>query len=344
MASAAKQQAQRDAAFWRESMALWYVAPQRAEVRATALARSGADDLALEAEVSLISRGTERLVFEGKIPADEQDRMRAPYQEGAFPFPVKYGYAMVARDANAPVQRYFCLYPHQARFFLPTTACIPLPEDVPSRRLTLAANMETAVNAIWDGNAGPGDRILVIGAGVVGALIAYLTARIPGVETTLVDIDPRRAALARVLGCAFASPERAPGGQDLIFHTSASAAGLNLAIAKAGFEARVVEVSWHGSRATPIRLGGAFHSQRLRLISSQVGHLPANRRLRWDFRRRLTLAINLARDPVLDALFAPSMPLAEIPAALPRIFSPESSVIAQPIIYGESQPLNRAGE
>ncbi|NBE06621.1 zinc-dependent alcohol dehydrogenase [Paragemmobacter ruber] len=291
--------------------ALWCTAPGRAEIRDTALG----EGVLVQARWSGISRGTERLVSEGRVPEAEWARMRAPFQDGAFPFPVKYGYAMVGEAAEGALagRTVFALFPHQTAFRLPEAALIPVPDDVPGPRAVLAANMETALNILWDSRAGAGDRIAVIGAGVVGALVAYLCARLPGAEVVLVDPVAGRGTLAGALGCSFAAPEDAPKDCDVVIHASASAAGLATALGCAGPEATVVEASWHGSGETPVPLGGAFHSRRLRLISSQVGQVPPARAPRWTYRRRLEKALNLLRDPAVDALISGESAFDDLP-------------------------------
>lgn len=299
--------------------ALWCVGPGRAETRPGALG----EGVAVEMLFSGISRGTERLVFEGRVPESERDRMRGPAMEGAFPFPVKYGYCAVGRVTEGALagRAVFALHPHQTRFRLPETALSPLPEGLPPARAVLGANMETALTLLWDSGAGPGDRIAVIGAGVVGALAGYLAARLPGAEVTLLDTNPDRAALAQALGCRFAGPGDAPQECDVVLHLSASAAGLATAIACAGTEATVVEGSWHGEGATPVPLGGAFHSRRLRLIGSQVGRIPPARAPRWTYARRMAKALELLCDPVLDALIPGETPFADLPDRYGAILS-----------------------
>ncbi|MEE4381008.1 MAG: zinc-binding alcohol dehydrogenase [Pseudomonadales bacterium] len=291
--------------------ALWCVAPGRAELRPGRLG----EGVPVEMLYSGISRGTERLVLEGRVPESERTRMRCPAQEGDFPFPVKYGYGAVGRIAagDGEGRVVFALHPHQARFRLPAEALHPLPDGLPPGRAVLGANMETALNLLWDSGASAGDRIAVVGAGVVGALTAHLAARLPGAEVTLVDVNPDRAALARDLGCRFAPPEDAPRECDRVLHLSATAAGLATALACAGEEATVVEGSWHGAGETPVPLGGSFHSRRLRIVGSQVGRLPADRVPRWSHARRLAKALELLLDPVLDGLVSGETPFAELP-------------------------------
>jgi threonine dehydrogenase-like Zn-dependent dehydrogenase len=292
--------------------ALWCIAPERAELGDGVLG----DGVLVEMLYSAISRGTERLVFRGQVPASEHARMRCPAQEGDFPFPVKYGYCAVGRvvEGSMAGRLVFALHPHQARFRLPESQLTPLPPEVPARRAVLAANMETALNLLWDSGAGAGDRIAVVGAGLVGTLTGYLASRLPGAEVTLVDVLEDRAALAGRVGCRFALPEAAPRDCDVVLHLSATAQGLATAIACAGTEACVVEGSWHGSATTPAPLGGAFHSRRLRLVSSQVGSLPAARTARWSHARRRAMALQLLADPVLDTLISGESHFTGLPA------------------------------
>ena len=283
-----------------------------------------ADTLLVQAINSGLSRGTESLVFRGLVPASEWTRMRCPFQEGKFPFPVKYGYAMVGRVEDGPTdrigERVFTLYPHQSRFTVPATAAIPVPDAVSDQRAVLAAQMETAMNGTWDAAPRIGDRIAIVGGGVAGCLLAFLCARLPETQVTLIDINPDRRATAEALGAGFATPtDPLPSNCDLVFHASGSSEGLNLALSLAGFEATVVEMSWYGSKAAVVELGGAFHSQRLTILSSQVGSVSPARRARWDHRRRLMQALALCGDPRLDVLVADETPFANIPDRLPDL-------------------------
>jgi NADPH:quinone reductase-like Zn-dependent oxidoreductase len=305
--------------------AFWITALGVAELRPTAFAAAGDGRVEVETLFSGISRGTEALVFRGKVPADEWERMRCPLQEGEFPFPVKYGYAAVGKVSTGPSdlagRTVFVLHPHQAAFSVPAAMAVPVPPQIPAGRAVLAANMETALNIVWDAGAGPGDCVAVIGAGVVGALAAWLAAQLPGAEVTLVDTNPARKALADALGCDFATPDECPENRDVVIHASASSAGLASAIRVAGAEAHIVEASWYGARDVTVPLGSAFHSRRLRLISSQVGELPADRRARWTHRRRLEKALALLADPRLDALISGETEFYDLPARYGAILS-----------------------
>ncbi|AWN49961.1 dehydrogenase [Methylobacterium terrae] len=278
-----------------------------------------------------LSRGTERLVFHGRVPDAVADRMRAPAQGGEFSFPVKYGYCAVAEtEDGTPV---FALQPHQEAFNAAPAALCPLPEGLPPRRAVLAANMETALNAVWDSGAGPGDRIAVVGGGVVGLLVAHLCAGLPEAEVQVIDRDPARAGTAQGLDLAFALPEAATPDADIVVHASASEAGLSLALSLAGEEAGIVELSWYGDAPVAAPLGLAFHARRLRLVASQVGAVAASRRPRWSHRRRLAKALDLLRDPRLDALLTEEVAFDDLPAALPRLLEPGAPGLCTVIRY-----------
>jgi NADPH:quinone reductase-like Zn-dependent oxidoreductase len=320
-----------------EARAFWVAAPGRGEIKTERLRALTSGELLVHARASAISRGTETLVFRGEVPQSEWQRMRCPFQEGEFPAPVKYGYAVAGVVEDGPTEfwgrRVFCLHPHQDRFIVPEEAVVGIPDDVPDRRATLAANMETAINGLWDGVPGLGDRIAVVGAGVVGTLVGALAARLPGAEVELIDIDPSRAALAAALGCRFAPPQRARGEADLVIHASGAADGLTTALAIAGFEATVIEMSWYGTRVVPLPLGGAFHSQRISLRSSQVGSVPPSRRARWSRRRRLALALSLLRDPVFDRLLSGDSDLSALPEVMPRLAASSAGVLCHIVRY-----------
>ncbi len=317
--------------------ALYYVAKREAVLQETPLASLGEGQARVKTLWSGVSRGTERLVFEGSVPPDETERMRAPFQEGDFPFPVKYGYCAVGEVEDGPAEwlgrTVFCLHPHQTRFNAPLSMLAPLPERLPVRRAVLAANMETALNGIWDSGVGPGARVMVVGGGVVGLMLCAILSRMPGVETVLVDIDPQRAALAAHFGIGFSKPLDAPGEMDLVFHASGVPAGLSCALACAGTEARIVEMSWYGSQTVPAPLGLAFHSRRLSLISSQVGSVAPAYRARWSHARRLAKALDMLADERLDALITGEIAFTELPKTLPELLASGAPGLCTAIRY-----------
>jgi NADPH:quinone reductase-like Zn-dependent oxidoreductase len=321
----------------RTTDALWYIGAGRAEIRNEPLAEPGPSEVRIRVLHSAISRGTERLVLAGRVPTSEFKRMRAPFMAGNFPFPVKYGYATVGRVEGGPAELrdrlVFALHPHQSVFNVPAAAIAPIPDRVPPARAVLAANMETALNAMWDARPAAANRIAVVGAGVVGALVAWLCGQLPGAQVTLVDVEPSRAELARTLGVGFAAPAVAPGDCDLVVHASGTAAGLATALGLAGEEATVLELSWYGADEVAVPLGGAFHSRRLRLVSSQVGRVAPSHRARWTLARRLAAALDLLADPRLEALLAPAIKFHDLPARLPDILAPRSGVLCQLVTY-----------
>jgi len=317
--------------------AFWTIAPGVGELREESIAPPAPGQLLVETLYSGVSRGTESLVFAGRVPPSEHQRMRAPHQAGELPFPVKYGYLNVGRVVDGPAalvgRAVFCLYPHQTRYVVDAGAVTPLPDGVPAARAVLAGNCETAVNALWDAGLRVGDRVAVVGGGVVGCLVAYLAARVVGCQVELVDVAPARAAVAAALGVGFASPDGARPEADVVFHASGAPEGLRTALALAGQEATIVELSWYGDRPVELPLGGPFHARRLTLRSSQVGGIPAPQRARWDYARRLTLALSLLRDPTLDVLIDGESPFAELPRVLPRLAASPGAALCHRITY-----------
>jgi threonine dehydrogenase-like Zn-dependent dehydrogenase len=320
-----------------EARAFWLATPGRGELRRTDLSPPGPDEVLVRALASGISRGTECLVFMGRVPESQHQTMRCPFQEGDFPAPVKYGYASVglveAGASELVGRKVFCLHPHQDRYVVPKDAVVPLPDDLPVARAVLGANMETALNALWDGAPRLGDRIAVVGCGTIGALVAALAARLPGAKVEIVDIDPGRAELAASLGCRFATPAAAEGEADLVVHASGSAAGLATALALAGFETKVLELSWYGDGLVPVPLGAAFHARRLRLISSQVGTVAPARRIRWTRRQRLEQALALLADPVFDRLLTGESDFADLPATLAQLARAPQAALCHLVRY-----------
>ena len=293
-----------------------------------------------------ISRGTESLVFRGEVPPSQHEAMRAPFQEGHFPGPVKYGYASVGEvlDGGDGLEGrvVFCLHPHQDLYCVPAAAVTPLPPGLPAGRAVLAANAETALNAVWDARPGPGDRIVVIGAGVVGLLVAWLCDQIHGTDVVAVDVDPGRARAAAALGLTFTTDAPIGADADLVVHASGSEAGLRTALTVAGMEATILELSWYGNRSVSLPLGEAFHSRRLTLKSSQVGRIPADRAGRWDHRRRLEAALELLLDPRLDALISGETDFDDLPRTMEHLSRDPRGVLCHRVRYPHSSPSPRA--
>jgi 2-desacetyl-2-hydroxyethyl bacteriochlorophyllide A dehydrogenase len=323
----------------REAWAFWLREPGEGEIRPAQLRAPGPDDVLVRTSWSGVSRGTESLVFSGRVPDSQYEAMRAPFQEGEFPAPVKYGYLSVGVVEEGPGdllgRTVFCLHPHQTAYVVPASAVTVVPDDVPPRRAVLTGLVETAVNALWD--AGPllGDRVAVVGAGALGCCVARLSAGIPGTTVMLVDVDPSREAVAAALGVGFALPGDAPDGLDLVVHTSATSDGLQRSLEMLAPEGTVIELSWYGDSETTLSLGGAFHSSRLAVRASQVGTVAAPRRGRRTSTDRLRLALELLRDPAFDVLLTGDSAFADLPVVLPRLASGELPALCHSVTYEE---------
>lgn len=321
------------------NQAFWVTGPGQGELRSVTLEwpeSAGAEIVTVRTLYSGISRGTESLVFNNRVPQDEYLRMRAPFQEGQFPFPVKYGYANVGEVQDGPEhlmgKRVFCLYPHQRHYRVPASAVTALPDDLPPGRAILAANMETAINGLWDAEPAVGDRVAVVGLGVVGLLVAWLVKQIPGSQLLAVDTNESRADIAKALGLPFTT-EASARDCDLVIHASGRSEGLSSALSMAGPEARIVELSWYGNEPVTVPLGHAFHPNRLELKSSQVGQIPPHRQPRWSYARRLELALQLLRAPELDNLISGESRFDDLPAVASTILSPAGDALCHRITY-----------
>ncbi|WP_330357158.1 zinc-binding alcohol dehydrogenase [Streptomyces chartreusis] len=324
----------------RAARAFWLRSPGEGEIREAVLPEPGEDEVLVRSLYSGVSRGTETLVFRGGVPENQHAAMRAPFQEGEFPAPVKYGYLSVGVVEAGPTalvgRTVFCLYPHQTRYVVPASAVTVVPDDVPAARAVLAGTVETAVNALWDAAPLVGDRIAVVGGGMVGCSVAALLARFPGVRLQLVDADPRRAEVAEALGIGFATPENALGECDLVVHASATEQGLNSSLELLRAEGTVLELSWYGDRRVALPLGEAFHSRRLVIRSSQVGTVSPARRATRSYADRLALALDLLADPALDALVTGESAFEELPEVMPKLTSGEIPALCHRVRYADT--------
>ncbi|MFE0270665.1 zinc-binding alcohol dehydrogenase [Streptomyces sp. NPDC058992] len=324
----------------RVARAFWLNSPGQGEIRDVRLKEPDEGDVVVRSLCSGVSRGTESLVFRGGVPESQYTAMRAPFQEGEFPGPVKYGYLSVGVVEEGPPhllgRTVFCLHPHQSHYVVPASAVTPVPDTVPAGRAVLAGTVETAVNALWDAAPLVGDRIAVVGAGMIGGSVAALLGGFPGVRVQLVDANPERAALAEALGVDFALPEEALGGCDLAVHASATEAGLTRSLELLAPEGTVLELSWYGDRRISVPLGEAFHSGRLVLRGSQVGRVAEARRSRRSYADRLALSLDLLADPVFDALITGECAFEELPSVMPRIASGELPGLCHRVVYDAS--------
>lgn len=323
----------------KEALAFWLREPGAGEIRAVPLAPPGPGEVAVRTLRSAISRGTEALVFSGRVPASQYDVMRAPFQEGEFPGPVKYGYLSVGVVEDGPEllreRTVFCLHPHQTAFVVPASAVAVVPDEVPADRAVLSGVVETAVNALWDAGPLVGDRVAVVGAGTLGCCVGRLLARMPGVSVTMVDVEPSRARVASSLGCRFTLPDQASDGLDLVFHASATSAGLQLSLDMLATEGTVIELSWYGDDETTLSLGGSFHSRRLTVKASQVGTVSPARRARRTTADRLALALALLRDPAFDTLLTGESPFEDLPDVMARLVRGDLPGLCHSVVYDQ---------
>jgi threonine dehydrogenase-like Zn-dependent dehydrogenase len=319
--------------------AFWVRGPGVGEIRPVTLPDAGPGEVRVRTIRSAVSRGTETLVFRGDVPADQYSAMRAPFQEGDFPGPVKYGYLSVGVvEEGAPDllgRTVFCLHPHQSAYVVPADAVHVVPDGVPPERAVLAGTVETAVNALWDAAPLVGDRVAVVGAGMVGLCVARLLTGIPGVDVTVVDVEQAREGVAAAIGAAFALPADAPGGRDLVVHASASSAGLQMSLDLLAPEGTVLDLSWYGGKPVSLHLGGSFHSGRLAIRASQVGTVSPARAGRRTMSDRLRLALGLLRDPAYDALVTGASPFHELPEVLRRLSDGSLPALCHTITYSE---------
>lgn len=310
--------------------ALWIERAEHCELKEEQLRQPRDNEVLVRTLYTGISRGTEALVFKGAVPSTEFERMRGPHMEGDFSFPVKYGYSSVGIVEEGPAdvvgKTVFCLHPHQNVFITAKDMVTALPEKLPPARAVLAANMETALNIVWDAVIQPGDRVAVFGGGVVGTMVANLSNRIAGTDTVLVDTNPERRHHAEAMGLAFIEAGNLEGEFDVLINASASGEALAQAIHHAGMEARIVEASWYGDKSVTIPLGGSFHSRRLSLVSSQVGSIPKLHSARWTFGRRMAKALELLLDDTLDHLISGETAFADLADEYPRILSSQDTL------------------
>ncbi len=321
----------------RVSRAFWLRSPGVGEIRTEPLRAPGPDEVLVRARYSGISKGTETLVFKGAVPPSQHALMRAPFQAGEFPAPVKYGYLSVGVVEQGPEplvgRTVFCLYPHQDRYVVPAAAVTAIPDSVPPGRAVLAGTVETAVNALWDAAPLVGDRIAVVGGGMVGCSVARLLTALPGARVELVDADPARASVAAALGVAFRAPGDAADECDLVVHATGQPDGLALALSLLGDEGEVIELSWYGDRPVPVPLGEAFHSRRLTVRASQVGAVSPRRRARRTHADRLALALDLLADPAFDALISGESPFDHLPTVLAELADGSRSALCHRVVY-----------
>lgn len=320
--------------------AFWLESPGSGALRDEEIEEPGSGEVLVRTRYTGVSRGTESLVFRGGVPRSEHERMRAPFQVGDFPAPVKYGYlnvGVVERGAPELIGRtVFTLFPHQSVFVVPEDAVAVVPDAIPARRAVLAGAVETAVNVLWDAAPLVGDRISVIGAGMIGCAVARLAQNVPGVDLAVVDIDGSKSSVCAALGVAYVHPDDAPTDRDLVVDTSGSQEGLQLALRCAATEGEIVVASWFGDGAVSLPLGAQFHSRRLTIRSSQVGMVAPRRHGSRSLTDRRALALQLLADPAFDALLTGSSPWQQLPSVMAAIADGRLPALCHTIDWGDA--------
>lgn len=321
------------------ALALFHRTADVSELSPVTLATPASNQIEIASLYSLIATGTERLVAKGLVPQELYDHMAVPYMEGEFSFPIKYGYSLVGRvvTENHPLSGRIVhlLHPHQDRCIVSDHDVFAVPEGVPAKRATLASNLESALNGIWDAEVSIGDRVFISGFGMIGSLLARLLSMMPSVEVVVMDIDPIKRKLAENMGFTVVK-DTEDSDFDVAFNTSASGAGLQACINAVGYEGKIVEMSWYGVKAATLQLGGSFHSMRKRIISSQVSNLPANRRNRWDYLRRREVVFELLRNDAFDVHIGETVSFENLPDLFDDIRRKSPAVLTWAVSYAAS--------
>lgn len=324
-----------------QARAYWTTGPRQGRILTTTLHDPGDGEVLVRTLHSGISRGTELLVHRHQVPAEIAGAMRAPHQDGELPDAVKYGYLNVGIVEAGPGEllgrRVFCLFPHQDRYVVDAADVTVLPEDVPSRRAVLAGTVETAVNAVWDSGVTLGDRVAVVGAGMVGLGVALLLKRFPLQRLQVIDVDTTRGSLADSLGLEFRCPSEADGDADVVVHTSATADGLATGLGLLGAEGELIELSWYGTRSPEVPLGADFHARRLTIRASQVSRIAPARAARRGFPDRMAIALESLRDDAFDALLSPAVDFADLPTVMQDLDAGRGSPLCTLVNYPDNQ-------
>jgi len=315
--------------------ALWHLSPQESLIRTQPVPSIGDGQCRIEASYSLISSGTETLVASGQVPAELHHSMQVPYMDGDFSLPVKYGYSLVGKvveGSQSLLGKYVhLLHPHQSDCVVNEKDVTVIPKGIPPERAVLASNLETALNAIWDSGLSAGDRVLVVGMGLVGSLVAHFSRQFPATQVQVAENNSVRQTLVNKQGFQLHNPPDTPF--DVAFHTSGSSTGLQTCIDAVGNEGKVTELSWYGIRSAEIKLGGSFHQQRKQIISSQVSQLPPHQQARWDYRRRKQTVLELLQDNRWDQFLTATVDFADTPQLFDKLRQGDRSQLSWTIRY-----------
>ena len=303
------------------SLALWHNSDFTSELKEEKNSKIDIDQIEVKSLFSLISTGTERLVASGEVPVSSFEFMAVPYMKGNFSFPIKYGYSLVGKVTSVGKlygKIVHLLHPHQGKCLVKEVDVMIVPDEIPAKRATLASNVETALNAIWDAEISIGDKVLIAGFGMIGSLLARVLSFMPEVEIVIMEKDANRVKMVQKMGFTFIDdPE--PSYFDVAFNTTSNEKALQIAIQSVGLEGKIIEMSWYGTKNVNINLGADFHYHRKQIISSQVSKIPSDKQSRWDYKRRKEVVFKLLKSPLFDEHITDVLTFAETPAFFDKL-------------------------
>lgn len=346
-----------------QGTSVWFAAERRIELRPEEVPAPREGEITVRTALSLISAGTEMLVYRGQCTGPEDLVLERPGRAGTYPFPVKYAYQLVGTVVEAgpgsgfaPGARVFVQHPHQDIFTIPVSgglkgavmpleSVFPVPDDLPLERAVLAHLFAVSLSALLDSPVRVGECVAVSGLGVVGIFIAHL-ARLTATRLVLIEPNPWRRAFAGFLGAdAVVAPEEAPpaikeitGGRgvDLHFEASGAPAALRASLSGLAKEGTVVVASNYGNRPVQLFLSPEFHNKRLKIISSQAGGIAAELLPRWDRRRRMGVAMDQLRRYDFAHMITHRFPLAEAAAAYETLDRPDGETLGVALTYPQT--------
>jgi 2-desacetyl-2-hydroxyethyl bacteriochlorophyllide A dehydrogenase len=339
------------------SQQLWFTAPYSLEFREQELAEPGPDEILVRTLFSAISSGTEMLAYRGQLPRNlALDPSMAALENQATNYPLQYGYASVGRveaagdkvDKGMTGSHVFALQPHATHYLTKAGLVVKLPGSIAPEAAVFLANMETAVNLVLDAKPALGENVVVLGQGIVGLLVSAILSRFPLAAHFALDPLPLRRDKALMLGVEHAiDPDnetalgtmqtalnRLPGqGADLVLELTGSPDALNLAVELCAYSGRIIVGSWYGSKPVTLDLGGRFHRERIKIISSQVSSISPELSGRWDRDRRFTTALGMIESVRPEQLITHRIAFGSAPEAYQLLDKSPETVLQTVLTY-----------